>query len=79
VEDSEMMRKLLSFALSRIDGMSIVEADDGMEGLKQLSQDTFDIVIVDINMPIMDGLKLIKHIRNDSSYKEMPILVVTTE
>ncbi|MCP4196385.1 MAG: response regulator [Proteobacteria bacterium] len=79
VEDSHMMRRLLSFAVSRIEGMTVVEADDGMEGLKKLSQDTFDVVVVDINMPIMDGLKLIKHIRNDSSYKEMPILVVTTE
>jgi two-component system chemotaxis response regulator CheY len=79
VEDSHMMRQLLSFAVSRIEGMTVVEADDGMEGLKKLSQDTFDVVVIDINMPIMDGLKLIKHIRNDSSYKEMPILVVTTE
>jgi two-component system chemotaxis response regulator CheY len=74
-----MMRQMLSFAVSRIDGMTVVEADDGMDGLKKLSQDTFDIVIIDINMPIMDGLKLIKHIRNDAAYKKMPILVVTTE
>ena len=79
VEDSHMMRQLLSFAVSRIDGMTIVEADDGMEGLKKLSQDDFDIVIVDINMPIMDGLKLIKHIRSESKYKDMPVMVVTTE
>ena len=79
VEDSHMMRQLLSFAVSRIDGMTVVEADDGMAGLKKLSQDTFDIVIIDINMPIMDGLKLIKHIRNDKVYNKMPILVVTTE
>ena len=74
-----MMRQLLSFAVSRIDGMTIVEADDGMEGLKKLSQDDFDIVIIDINMPIMDGLKLIRHIRSESKYKDMPVMVVTTE
>jgi two-component system chemotaxis response regulator CheY len=79
VEDSQMMRQLLSFAVSMIDGMAVVEADDGMEGLKRLSQDTFDVVIIDINMPIMDGLKLIKHIRKDTVTKDMPILVVTTE
>jgi two-component system chemotaxis response regulator CheY len=79
VEDSPMMRQLISFALSRIKNLSVVEAEDGIAGLKQISARKFDIVITDINMPIMDGLKLVRKIRDNESYKDVPIVVVTTE
>ena len=79
VEDSPMMRQLLIFALSRIKEMSIVEADDGLDGIKKMNNRVFDLIIVDINMPIMDGLKLIKKIRSDETHKDVPIIVVTTE
>jgi two-component system, chemotaxis family, chemotaxis protein CheY len=79
VEDSPMMRQLIVFALARIKNMIVTEADDGVTGLKKLSGNHFDLVITDINMPIMDGLKLIKKIRSDSSHKAVPIIVITTE
>jgi two-component system chemotaxis response regulator CheY len=79
VEDSPSMRQLLSLALGRIRGLEVVEAGDGVEGIKELAAGKFDIVIVDINMPIMDGLKLVKHIRNDKVHRDVPVLIVTTE
>ena len=79
VEDSAMMRQLLTVALSRIQGLNIIEADDGMEGLKRLAEQGFDIVIVDINMPVLDGLKLVKRIRSDDRHCDTPIIIVTTE
>lgn len=79
VEDSPMMRQLLSIALNRIEGLSVVEADDGLDGVKKLASDQFDIIIVDINMPVMDGLKLIKHIRSDAVHLDVPVIIVTTE
>ncbi len=79
VEDSPMMRQLLTIALSRIPDLSVVEADDGLDGVKKLASDQFDIIIVDINMPIMDGLKLIKHVRSDAVHLDVPIVIVTTE
>ena len=79
VEDSPMMRQLLVFALSRIKNLSVMEADDGVDALKKLAQGRFDIIIADINMPIMDGLKLVKRIRSDSVHKDVPIMIVTTE
>ncbi len=79
VEDSPMMRQLLVLALSRITQLKIVEADDGLLGMKELAAQKFDIVIVDINMPIMDGLKLIKHIRSDKLHTDVPVVIVTTE
>ena len=79
VEDSPTMRQLIVFALKRIRGFQIVEANDGVDGLKKLSADKFDLIVTDINMPIMDGLKLVSMVRNDPNYKETPIIIITTE
>ncbi|MDD5308164.1 MAG: response regulator [Deltaproteobacteria bacterium] len=79
VEDSPMMRQLLAFALSRLKNLKVVEADDGVDCLKKLAGGRFDIIITDINMPIMDGLKLIKRIRSDAVHRDVPIIIVTTE
>jgi two-component system, chemotaxis family, chemotaxis protein CheY len=79
VEDSPMMRQLLVFALSRIKNLTMIEADDGVDALKKLAAGKFDIIITDINMPIMDGLKLVKRIRSDVVHREVPIMIITTE
>ena len=79
VEDSPTMRQLLAFALRRLKEVEIVEAQDGMDGLRKVSNDHFDLALIDINMPVMDGLKLISLIRGDDSLKEIPIVVITTE
>jgi len=79
VEDSPTMRQLLVFALKRIKGAELIEAQDGMDGLRKVTSDHFDLALVDINMPVMDGLKLISLIRVEESLKEMPIVVITTE
>jgi two-component system chemotaxis response regulator CheY len=73
------MRQLIAFALKRIRGVRIVEANDGVDGLKKLSSERFDLILTDINMPIMDGLKLVSLVRNDANYKAIPIVVITTE
>jgi two-component system chemotaxis response regulator CheY len=79
VEDSPTMRQLLVFALKRIKGAELVEAQDGMDGLRKVTSDHFDLALVDINMPVMDGLKLISLIRGEEGLKGMPIVVITTE
>ena len=79
VEDSPMMRQLLVFALGRIRGMRIVEAEDGIDALRKLALGRFDIILTDINMPIMDGLKLVRRVRMDPVHKAVPIIVITTE
>ena len=73
------MRQLIAFALKRIRGVRIVEANDGVDGLKKLSSERFDLILTDINMPIMDGLKLVSLVRNDANYRTIPIVVITTE
>ena len=79
VEDSPTMRQLLVYALTRIRGLAVVEADDGVDALKKLAHKRFDIVLTDINMPVMDGLKLVKRIRADEALKAIPIVIITTE
>lgn len=79
VEDSPTMRQLLVFALRRLKNVEIVEAVDGMDGLRKISSDHFDLALIDINMPVMDGLKLIRLIRSEEALRNVPIVVITTE
>lgn len=79
VEDSPPMRKMIVFALSRIKGLSVAEADDGVDALRRLASTKFDLIITDINMPILDGLKLVKRLRADEAYMHVPIIIITTE
>jgi two-component system chemotaxis response regulator CheY len=79
VEDSPMMRQLIVFALHRLRELEVVEADDGVDAMRKLAGQKFDIVVTDINMPIMDGLKLVKRIRSDETHKDIPIIIITTE
>ena len=79
VEDSPTMRQLLVFAVRRLKNVDIIEATDGMDGLRKVSSDHFDLALIDINMPVMDGLKLISMIRGDETLNQLPVIVITTE
>ncbi len=79
VEDSPTMRQLISFAIKRIPAAKIIEATDGVDALKKLSSEKIDIILADINMPIMDGLKLVSLVRNNPAYQHIPIIMITTE
>ena len=79
VEDSPTMRQLISFAMKRIPNAIVIEATDGVDALKKLSSDKIDLILADINMPVMDGLKLVSLVRGNPSFKDIPIIMVTTE
>ena len=79
VDDSPTMRQMLVFALKRVGTLGIDEAADGVEALKKLKFKQYDMLITDINMPMMDGLKLVSIVRQDPAYKAVPIIIVTTE
>jgi two-component system, chemotaxis family, chemotaxis protein CheY len=79
VEDSPTMRQLIVFALRRIRGLEVLEADDGVDALRKMAASKLDIILTDINMPIMDGLKLVKRVRSDEALKHIPIIIITTE
>lgn len=79
VEDSPTMRQLITFSLKRIPNSKIIEASDGVDALKKLKDEKFDLILSDINMPLMDGLKLVSMIRSNPAYQSIPIIIVTTE
>jgi two-component system chemotaxis response regulator CheY len=78
VEDSPAMRHLLSIAVRR-HGAEVTEAGDGLEALKLLQQARFDLMFVDVNMPVLDGMKLIKRVREDAALAPLKICVCTTD
>jgi two-component system chemotaxis response regulator CheY len=79
VEDSPTMRQLISFALKRVPGTQVTEASDGVDALKKISGGRFDLIITDVNMPVMDGIKLISLVRKDPNHRDLPIIIITTE
>ena len=79
VEDSPTMRQLIVFALKRIPELEVVEASDGVDALKKLPGQQTDLVLTDINMPIMDGLKLVSLMKSNPLYKDIPVVMITTE
>ncbi|HEU5162053.1 MAG TPA: response regulator [Thermoanaerobaculia bacterium] len=79
VEDSPTMRQLISFSLKRFKNARIIEAVDGVDALKKLSGESIDLILTDINMPVMDGLKLVSLVRQNTQTREIPIIIITTE
>jgi len=78
VDDSNSIRDMVSFTLKSA-GYETVEAKDGQDGLNKAQSGTFDLVILDVNMPIMDGIKLCQELRKLPTFKFTPILMLTTE
>lgn len=78
VDDSGSLRQMVAFSLKAA-GYDVVQAVDGQDGLNKAKERTVDLVLTDQNMPIMDGLTLIKHLRELGSYQKVPILMLTTE
>lgn len=79
VDDSPTMRQLISFSLKRFKGCKIIEAVDGVDALKKLQEATVDMILADINMPVMDGLKLVSLVRQNPKIKHLPVVIITTE
>ncbi len=79
VDDSSATRRQLAHALQRIVGMAAVEAADGADAWRKLSSAQFDILLTDINMPLLDGLKLVALVRSGGAHQRVPIVVITTE
>ncbi|HJZ86402.1 MAG TPA: response regulator [Polyangia bacterium] len=79
VEDSPAMRQLLLLAIRRFPKIEVDEVGDGVAALRALAQADYDVVFLDLNMPVLDGMKLIKRMREDSRYAATKIVVVTTE
>jgi len=78
VDDSASMRQMVSFTLKSA-GFNVVEAVDGQDGWEKSGSCDFDLVLVDQNMPRMDGISLTRKLRESPKFKTTPILILTTE
>lgn len=80
VDDSSTMRRIIKNTLARLGYKDILEGADGVEGWTQIdSNPDVDMLITDWNMPEMNGLELVKKVRADERFKDLPIIMVTTE
>lgn len=79
VEDSATTRALIRAVIEEMSDYETMEASSGFEALKVLPSREFDLIITDINMPDINGLELINFIRQNNSYKHLPIIIVSTE
>ncbi|MBP7669625.1 response regulator [Ferrovibrio sp. MS7] len=78
VDDSKTMLQMLQFALKQ-GGYTVIQGENGQEGLDLLDQHDVDVIISDINMPVMDGITFIKELRKKPKCKATPVLILTTE
>jgi len=78
VDDSVSMRKMVAFTLKQA-GFDVVEGGDGKEALSKLDGSKVDLIITDLNMPVMDGISFVRAARARPECKFTPILLLTTE
>ena len=78
VDDSKTMLQMLQFALKQ-GGYEVIQGENGQEGLDLLDVNDVDVIITDINMPVMDGITFIKELRKKPKNKATPVLILTTE
>lgn len=79
VDDFSTMRRIVRNLLKELGYANVEEAEDGAQGLAKLKAGDFEFVVSDWNMPNMDGLTMLKHIRADDKLKSLPVLMVTAE
>ncbi len=78
VDDSISMRQMVSYTLKQA-GFAVLEGGNGQEALQRLGGQHVDLIITDLNMPVMNGLAMIREVRAKPAYKFTPILMLTTE
>ncbi|MFE1602956.1 response regulator [Methylobacterium sp. ID0610] len=78
VDDSPSIRQMIRVALEPV-GHSVVEAGDGAEGLRKITGASIDLVITDLNMPVMDGIEMIRSMREMPALTGLPIVFLSTE
>ena len=79
VDDFPTMRRIVKNLLKQLGFENIDEAENGEDALRKLKSGEYGLVVSDWNMPVMEGLELLKHIRNDPQLKDIPFLMVTAE
>jgi two-component system chemotaxis response regulator CheY len=78
VDDSETIRQHVAEALTR-EGFEVIEASDGAAGLQRVGQHEFSVIILDVNMPLLNGMEMLERLKQDPKTAGIPVLMLTTE
>ena len=78
VDDSTSMRQMVAFTMKEA-GFDVIEGSNGQDALSRVEGRSVNLVITDLNMPVMDGMTLIRQLRSKAEFKFTPILMLTTE
>jgi two-component system chemotaxis response regulator CheY len=79
VVDDGMTVRMFCRAVLEGDGFGVEEADNGVEGIERALASKFDLLLVDINMPKMDGYEMIRQVRGDPGLQSVPVVAISTE
>ena len=80
VDDSLLIQQMYESFLSCYVGARVLKAMDGSEALAVLARESaVDLVLLDINMPVMNGLDLLERMKREAAYRDIPVIVITTE
>jgi two-component system, chemotaxis family, chemotaxis protein CheY len=78
VDDSPTIRRMVRVSLEPLAGVTFREASNGLEAIETLVVTPADLIVLDLNMPDMHGLDVLKFVRSQSSFKNLPVVVLTT-
>ena len=79
VDDDMINRKLLNVLVKKAGNFDVIEAENGLEALNIIKNEPVDMVLLDIIMPVMDGIDLLKILKSDEVYKQIPVAILTTD
>jgi two-component system, chemotaxis family, chemotaxis protein CheY len=78
IDDSSSFRTVVTLALKRV-GYAVVEAGDGKDAVRKLDAQPVDLIVCDVNMPEMDGISFVRHVRGSVKHRKTPVIMLTTE
>lgn len=78
VDDSATMRRMVMIALREVPGLAFDQAQSGLEAIERLSVEPVDLVVLDLNMPDVHGLEVLRFIRSHHAFEGTPVIVLTT-
>jgi len=78
VDDSPTIRRMVTASLQNLEDVSFEEASNGLEAIEKLARDRFSLMILDLNMPDMHGLEVLRFIGTHAQYRVVPVIVLTT-
>jgi two-component system chemotaxis response regulator CheY len=78
IDDSASFRTVVTLALKRV-GYTVIEAGDGRDAVRKLDAQPIDLIVCDVNMPEMDGISFVRHVRGTAKYSKTPVIMLTTE